>query len=332
MHNVTPWHLQPPPFSEIEDAVRRMQGVLRETPMLESERLNQRLGGRLLIKAEGLQITGSFKARGAWNRLSLLDDDERSRGVAAFSSGNHGQAVAWAAARLGVRRAVVAMPGDAPKAKVEATRGWGGEVVLFDRATEDREAVGRRLADEHGLTLVPPFDDRRVVAGAATLGVEAARQAAALDAEPDVLAVCCGGGGLTAGCALAWEALRPGGKVWAVEPEAFDDTARSIAAGRRLGNAPGAVTICDAIQTPMPGVLTFAVNAPRLGGVARVTDDEVRSAMRVAFAEFGLVVEPGGAAAFAAVLAGSISVQGRCVVAVLTGANVDAAAYAAIIG
>lgn len=332
MQDDMPWHLQPPPFPEIEDAALRLRGVLRETPMLESERLNRLLGGRLLVKAEGLQVTGSFKARGALNRLLLLDTEERARGVAAFSSGNHGQAVAWAAARLGVRRAVIAMPTDAPKAKVEATRGWGGEVVLYDRATEDREAVGRRLAEEHGLTLVPPYDDRRVLAGAATLGIEAARQAAALDAEPEVLAVCCGGGGLTAGCALAWEALRPEAKVWAVEPEAFDDTARSIAAGRRLGNAHGAASICDAIQTPMPGVLTFAVNAPRLGGVATVTDDEVRSAVRVAFAEFGLVVEPGGAAALAAVLAGRIPVRGRCVAAVLTGANVDAGTFAAIIG
>lgn len=331
MENTTPWHLSQPTIVEIEEAAARIHGVLRETPLLESERLNRRLGGRLLVKAEGLQVTGSFKARGAWNRLSLLTPEERERGVAAFSSGNHGQAVAWAASRLGVRRAVVAMPADAPAPKVAATRGWGGEVVTYDRATEDREVVGRRLAEEGGLTLVPPYDDRRVLAGAGTLGVEVIRQAKAMGAVPDVLAVCCGGGGLTAGCALAVEALLPGAKVWAVEPEAFDDTARSLAAGRRMGNAAGAASICDAIQTPMPGVLTFAVNAPRLGGVATVTDDAVREAMRVAFAEFGLVVEPGGAAALAAVLSGRVPVEGRCVAAVLTGANVDPAAFAAVL-
>lgn len=326
----TPWHLTPPLFAEIEEAAARMRGVLRETPLLESERLNRRLGGRLLVKAEGLQVTGSFKARGAWNRLSLLTPEERGRGVAAFSSGNHAQAVAWAASRLGVRRAVIVMPSDAPAAKVEGTRGWGGEVVFYDRydpANADRAALGQRVADEHGLTLVPPFDDRRVVAGAGTLGAEVARQAEAIGAEPEALVVCCGGGGLTAGCALAWEALRPGAKVWAAEPEGFDDTARSVAEGRRVGNAPEARSICDAILTPMPGVLTFAVNAPRLGGAAVVSDDGAREAMRVAFAEFGLVVEPGGAVALAAVQTGRVPVEGRCVAVALTGANVDAATF-----
>lgn len=331
MEDTAPWHLTPPTFAEIEEAAARICGVLRETPLLESERLNRRLGGRLLVKAEGLQLTGSFKARGAWNRLSLLTAEERKRGVAAFSSGNHGQAVAWAAGRLGVRRVVVAMPADAPTTKIEATRAWGGEVVLYDRATEDRETVGRRLAAEHGLTLVPPYDDRRVVAGAGTLGAEVARQSAEIGAEPEALVLCCGGGGLTAGCALAWEAMRPGAKVWAAEPEAFDDTARSLAAGKRVSNVPGATSICDAILTPMPGVLTFAVNAPRLGGVALVTDDQVREAMRVALAEFGLVAEPGGAAALAAVLAGKVPIQGRSVAVALTGANVDPAAFGAAI-
>jgi threonine dehydratase len=335
MDDTTPWHLSPPAFAEIEEATARIRGVLRETPLLESERLNRRLGGRLLVKAEGLQVTGSFKARGAWNRLSQLTPEERGRGVAAFSSGNHGQAVAWASSRLGVRRAVVAMPSDAPAMKIEGTRGWGGEVVLFDRhdpANADRATLGQRLAAEGGLTLVPPFDDRRIVAGAGTLGAEVVRQAAEMGAEPDALVLCCGGGGLTAGCALAWEVLRPGSEVWAAEPEGFDDTALSIAKGRRVGNAPEARSICDAILTPMPGVLTFAINAPRLGGVAVVTDAAVREAMRVAFAEFELVVEPGGAAALAAVLAGGVSIEGRCIAVALTGANVDLAAFASMIG
>ena len=190
------------------------------------------------------------------------------------------------------------MPADAPAAKIEGTRRWGSEVMFYDRhdlQNADRAALGQRLASERGLTLVPPFDDRRVVARAGTLGAEVARQAANMGAEPDTLVLCCGGGGLTAGCALAWETLRPGSKVWAAEPEGFDDTARSLAAGRRVGNAPEERSICDAILTPIPGVLIFAANASRLGGVAVVTDEEVRNAMRVAFAEFGLVAEPGGA-------------------------------------
>jgi len=323
----TPGHLTAPSFQDIEEAAARIGGVLVETPLLESERLNARLGGRLLVKAEGLQRTGSFKARGAWNRLSLLSADERAHGVVAFSSGNHAQAVAWAGQRLGIGTVVIAMPADAPAAKIERTRGWGAEVVLYDRATEDREAVGRRLAAERGLILVPPYDDRRVIAGAATLGLEVARQAEAMGAVPDALLVCCAGGGLTAGCALAWEALLPTARVFAVEPEGFDDTARSLAAGTRLGNAPGAASICDAVLAPMPGALTFSINAPRLGGGLVVSDAEALAAMRVAFDEFGLVVEPGGAVALAAALSGRLPVVDRTVAVALTGANVDPAMY-----
>ena len=323
----SPWHLTPPTFAEIEEAAGRIRGVLVETPLLESERLNARLGGRLLVKAEGLQRTGSFKARGAWNRMSLLSDAERAHGVVAFSSGNHAQAVAWAARRLGIGTVVIAMPADAPKAKIERTRDWGAEVVLYDRATEDREALGRRLAAERGLVLVPPYDDRRVIAGAGTLGLEVVRQAEAVGAIPDALLVCCAGGGLTAGCALALEALLPAARVFAAEPEGFDDTARSLAAGTRLGNVPGATSICDAVQAPMPGTLTFAINAHRLGDGLVVSDAEALMAMRVAFEEFGLVVEPGGAVALAAALSRRLPVANRTVVAALTGANVDPGMY-----
>jgi len=324
----TPWHLLPPDVTEIEQAAERIREVLVRTPLLESERLNRRLGGRLLVKAEGLQRTGSFKARGAWNCLSLLSSEERARGVVAFSSGNHGQAVAWAGQKLGIGTVVVAMPADAPAAKIERTRGWGAEVVLYDRATEDREALGKRLSVERCLVLVPPYDDRRVIAGAGTLGLEVAQQAAALGVEPDALLVCCAGGGLTAGCALAWDARLPSAKVFGVEPEGFDDTARSLAAGRRLGNAPGAWSICDAVLAPMPGALTFSINAPRLGGVVVVSDDDALAAMRTAFEEFGLVAEPGGAVALAAVISGRHAIEGRTVAVVLTGANVDPAVYA----
>ncbi len=322
-----PWHLTPPPFPEIEDAAGRIRGVLVETPLLESERLNERLGGRLLVKAEGLQRTGSFKARGAWNRLSLLSRRERARGVVAFSSGNHAQAVAWAGRRLGVATVLIAMPADAPAAKIARTRGWGAEVVLYDRASEDREALGRRLSEERGLLLVPPYEDRRVIAGAATLGLEVARQAGALGAVPDALLVCCAGGGLTAGCALAWETVLPDARVYAVEPAGFDDTARSLKAGARLGNAPDARSICDAVLAPMPGALTFAINAPRLGGGLVVSDAEALAAMRTAFEEFGLVVEPGGAVALAAALAGRLPLAERTTAVALTGANVDPATY-----
>ncbi|WP_458094405.1 threonine ammonia-lyase [Roseomonas sp. WA12] len=322
-----PWHLTAPSFQDIQEAAARIHGVLVETPLLESERLNARLGGRLLVKAEGLQRTGSFKARGAWNRLALLAPDERARGVVAFSSGNHAQAVAWAGQRLGIGTVVIAMPADAPAAKIERTRGWGAEVVLYDRATEDREALGRRLAAERGLILVPPYDDRRVIAGAATLGLEVARQAEAMGAVPEALLVCCAGGGLTAGCALAWEAVLPAARVFAVEPEGFDDTARSLVAGTRLGNAPGASSICDAVLAPMPGALTFSINAPRLGGGLVVSDAEALAAMRVGFEEFGLVVEPGGAVAFAAALSGRLPVRDRVVAVALTGANVDPEMY-----
>jgi len=322
-----PWHLTAPSFAEIEEAAKRIRGVLVETPLLESERLNARLGGRLLVKAEGLQRTGSFKARGAWNRLSLLSDGERGRGVVAFSSGNHAQAVAWAGWRLGVGTVVIAMPADAPTAKIERTRGWGAEVVLYDRATEDREALGRRLATERGLILVPPYDDRRVIAGAGTLGLEVVLQAKAMGAVPDALVVCCAGGGLTAGCALALETVLPAARVFAAEPEGFDDTARSLAAGMRLGNTPGATSICDAVQAPMPGALTFSINAPRLGGGLVVSDTEALAAMRVAFEEFGVVVEPGGAVALAAALSRRLPVADRTVAVALTGANVDPAMY-----
>lgn len=325
--NSIPWHLQSPAYPEIEQAAARIRGVLRKTPLLESERLNRRFGGRLLVKAEGLQQTGSFKARGAWNRLSLLMAEERDQGVVAFSSGNHGQAVAWVAQRLGVRRTVVVMPSDAPARKIEATRSWGSEIVLYDRVREDREEIGRTLAGEQGLVLIPPYDDRRVVAGAGTLGREVAEQAKAMGAAPDVLLVNCSGGGLTAGCALAWEELLPDSRVWAVEPQGFDDTARSLAAGERLANPPGARSICDSVLAAMPGVLTFEINAPRLGGAVQASDEEALKAMRVAFDEFGLVVEPGGALSLAAVLAGRVQIEGRCVAVVLSGANVDPALF-----
>lgn len=326
-----PWHLLPPDFSEITAAAGRIKGVLVETPLLENSRVNDRLGGRLLIKPEGLQRTGSFKVRGAWNCLSQLDAAQRARGVVAFSSGNHGQAIAWAAKQLGIATAIVIMPKDAPAAKISRTRAWGAEVILYDRTTEDREAIGRRLSEERGLALVPPFEHRQIIAGQGTLALEAARQAAAMGATPAALLLGGSGGGLAAGCALAWEQVLPEARVWMVEPEGFDDHGRSLATGSRQQNVPGGKSICDSLLSPIPGDLTFRINAPRLGGALAASDADAAAAMRFAFEEYGLVVEPGGSLGLAAVITGKFPLEGRCAVVLLSGANVDAELYARLL-
>lgn len=308
-------------------AAERLAPHAVKTPLLESPLLDARAGGRLLLKAEVLQRTGSFKWRGAMNRLLRLSDDERRRGVVAFSSGNHGQAVAAAARRVGTS-AVVAMPADAPRIKVDRTRAYGAEVVLYDRVREDRQAIARRLADERGLTLVPPYDDPMIAAGQGTVALEAARQAAALGARLDALLVPCSGGGLAAGCALALERESPGTAVHTVEPAGFDDTARSLAAGRRVENRPGARSICDAILAPTPGEMTFEVNRTRLAGGLAVTDEQVLDAMAAAFDALKVVVEPGGAVALAAALSGAFECRGKTVGVVLSGGNVDPETFA----
>lgn len=317
----TPWHLTAPSFAEIEDAARGIAGVCRITPLLESPPLNARLGGRLLLKAEGLQRTGSFKMRGAYNRLRQLTDDERKRGVVAYSSGNHAQAVAAAAQLVGTR-AVIVMPADAPRVKIENTRTHGAEIVLYDRHTEDRVAIFRRLAEERGLTMVPPYEDRRIVAGQGTLGREIVQQAAAMGAHLDALLVCCSGGGLTAGCAIALEALSPATQIFTVEPAGFDDTARSLASGSRVANDPAARSICDSALVDTPGEFTFSINHRLVTRGLVVTDADAVAAMAVAFRE-GLVVEPGGAIALAAVLNGAYPLKGRTAAVTLSGSNVD---------
>jgi threonine dehydratase len=319
----TPWHLLPPGFDEIEAAAGRIADALVRTPLLESERVNRLIGGRLLLKAEGLQRTGSFKARGAWNFISQMEDAARARGVIGFSSGNHAQAVAWAAGRHGAP-AVLVMPADAPATKIRRTREWGAEVVLYDRRTEDREAIGRDIAASRGLTLIPPFEDRRIIAGAGTVGIEMIQQAEALGAAPDALLVNCSGGGLAAGCAIAAHALSPTTEVWAVEPQDYDDLARSLASGTRQANDISRPSICDALLAATPGAMTFAVAQRHLRGALGVSDAEAMAAMRLAFEEFRLVLEPGGAAALAAVLAGRIEAGGRVLAVLASGANVDA--------
>jgi len=315
-----------PTAADVRAAAARLAGVVRETPLVGDTPLDLLTGGRILLKLEPLQHTGSFKVRGAYNRLVQLSRMERSAGVVAFSSGNHAQGVAWAAKRLGVAATIV-MPADAPRAKIGNTRALGAEVVLYDRERESREDIAARLASERGATLVPSFDDPHIIAGQGSLGLEIMTQAAAMNAVPDDVLVCCSGGGLASGCALAVKDLCDTTRVYSAEPAAFDDTRRSLEAGERLANPPGARSICDALQAPSPGVLTFVLMRRLLSGGLAVSDDEVRTAMAWALRHLKLVVEPGGAVALAAVLSGKLDVRGRTVAVVISGGNVDTDVY-----
>jgi threonine dehydratase len=313
-------------FADVAAAAERLRGLAVETPLLESEALNELAGGRLLVKAEPLQRTGSFKFRGAYNAISVL----RPAAVVAFSSGNHAQGVALAARLLGIPATIV-MPADAPRAKLDGTRALGAAVVTYDRATEDREAIGAELASRSGAALVRPYDDPLIMAGQGTVGLELAEQAARRGAALDAALVCCGGGGLVAGCAVALARVAPGAAVYAVEPQGFDDTARSLAAGERVANPPGGPSMCDALLAPTPGELTFAVNRRLLAGGLAVTDAEAGEAMRLAFRHLKLAVEPGGAVALAAALGGKLPTRGRTIGVVLSGGNVDAALFADVL-
>ena len=317
-----------PGFADVEAAARRLAGVVRHTPLLAGTPLDELTGGRILLKPESLQRTGSFKFRGAYNRLVQLDEAARRRGVVAFSSGNHAQGVAAAARLLGIPATIV-MPSNAPAIKLANTRALGAEVVLYDRFTEDRELIARRIVAERGATLVPAYDDAHVVAGQGTVGLELMQQAAELGLVPDQVLVPCSGGGLVSGTALAVRTLAPPTTVYGVEPEAFDDTRRSLAAGMLLRNPPEARSICDALQSSPPGRLTFAINRERLAGILTVSDAEVESAMARAVRDLKLVVEPGGAVALAALLSGKIAAGGRVTAVVLSGGNVDPATLAA---
>lgn len=313
-----------PTFADIEDAARHVGEACIVTPLLESAVINARVGGRLLVKAEGLQRTGSFKMRGAWNRMRRLTPDELSRGVVAYSSGNHGQAVAACARRLGTS-AVVVMPADVPRTKAEKTRAFGAEVLFYDRQREDRVAIAKRLMEERGLVMVPPFEDRWVMAGAGTVALETVRQAEAMGVTLDAMIACCSGGGLAAGTALVIRTLLPNAQVLAAEPADFDDTARSLAAGHRVSNTLGLTSICDSVMAPTPGELTFEINRRYLTGAVAVTDAEVIEAMRTAFRDLGIVAEPGGSVALASVLTGRFPLDGRTVAVTLSGSNVDLA-------
>lgn len=315
--------------ADIEAAAERLEGVSVRTPLLRNFGLDQLAGGTILIKPECLQVTGSFKIRGAYNRLKQLTPVQSANGVVAWSSGNHAQGVAAAGAMLGIRTTIV-MPADAPKAKLDNTRRLGGEVVTYNRYGGDREVIAKQIAAERDAALVPSYDHEHIIAGQGTVGLEIADDATELGLPPAQVLIPCGGGGLSSGCALALKARLPDVRVYAVEPEDFDDTARSFASGERLRIADSARSICDALQTPMPGVLTFAINQQLLAGVLTVSDAEVRSAIRFAFKNLKLVVEPGGAVALAAVLTGKVDTAGKTTVVVISGGNIDVGMFAEI--
>lgn len=319
-----------PSVADVRTARQRIQGAAVRTPLLESILLNQRLGGRLLLKPECLQKTGSFKFRGAYNKLSSLTAAEKACGVVAYSSGNHAQGVAAAAQMLGIDATIV-MPADAPAIKLANTRAYGATVITYDRFTENREDIGGKVASEKGAVLVAPYDDPFVMAGQGTIGFEIAEQVAELGADPEAVLVNCGGGGLISGTALALSDAAPSLPVYAVEPALFDDTKRSLESGQRESVPPEARSICDALLAPKPGRLTFALNKKLLSGGFGVTDDEVRHAMRIAFTELKLVVEPGGAVSLAAILSGKIDITGKTMIAVISGGNVDPAQFAQIL-
>jgi len=320
-----------PCFDDVQAASRRLAGITRRTPLLAGTPLDELTGGRVLLKLESLQRTGSFKIRGAYNRLVQLDAKAQSRGVVAFSSGNHAQGVAAAARILGIDATIV-MPADAPRAKLDGTRSLGAAVVLYDRDRESRELIAAQLATETGATLVPAFDDPHVIAGQGTVGLELMQQARDLELTPDQVLIGCSGGGLISGSALAIRALSPTTEVLAVEPEGFDDTRRSLEAGQRLANAPGARSICDALMSPSPGVLNFALMRDLLAGGVTVGDMEVRIAMAWGFRHLRIVIEPGGAVALAAVLAGRVPTHGRTIAIIVTGGNVDTATFVEALG
>jgi threonine dehydratase len=311
-----------PTAADVEQAARRISGVALHTPLVSSPVLDALTGGRIFLKAETLQRTGSFKFRGAYNKLSSLPPEARSGGVVAFSSGNHAQGVA-AAARLLDMPAVIVMPRDAPRPKRERTAELGAEVVLYDREREDREVIARELVAARGAVLVPPYDDPLIIAGQGTAGREIIDDLGRDGMVPDIVIVNASGGGLSAGVALAVKAGAPDARLYTAEPQDFDDHARSFRSGKRESNAAISGSICDALMAATPGRLTFEINRVLVGEGLTVSDAEVARAVGFAFRELKLVVEPGGAVSLAAILAGKLDLRGKVVAAVLSGGNVD---------
>lgn len=319
-----------PTYEDIAAAAARLKGKARTTPLIESFGASETCNARVFLKAEPLQHTGSFKFRGAFNLISQLSAEQRAKGIVAYSSGNHAQAVAKVAS-LGNIKATIVMPRDAPQIKIEATRNFGAQTVLYDRYTESREDIAAVIVKESGATLVPPFDHPHTIAGQGTVGLEIAEQLAELGCVPDAVLVPCSGGGLVAGIATAIRHHFPDTQIYAVEPEGFDDTARSLASGVRETANSKAKSICDALLVPTPGQLTFTINQQLLRGGYKVTDAMVQKAMAFAFLQEKLVVEPGGAVALAAILNRVDDFSGKTVVAVLSGGNVDPATFSTAI-
>ncbi|KCZ60463.1 threonine ammonia-lyase [Hyphomonas atlantica] len=320
-----------PTFDDVLAAHERVQHVVRETPVLTHKALDDMSGAELFIKAECLQVTGSFKIRGAMNRLAQIPQARRAAGVVAFSSGNHAQGVARAA-RLLDMPALIVMPSDAPRIKVDGVEADGAEIHFYDRDTESREEIAAQIAEARGAIVVPSFDDADIIAGQGTAGLEFASQMAERDAPLDHLICCAGGGGLITGIALAFEQMSPSTRIWTAEPENHDDWARSLEAKKIVSNAPGTRSFCDAILTPAPGDLTFALGSRLLSGGLRASDADVRSAMQSAFRCLKIVAEPGGAAALAAALHHlPEDVKGKRVGVMVTGGNVDPQMFAEIL-
>ncbi len=311
-----------PTVADVRRAAERIAGHAVRTPLISSPFLDERVGGRVLLKCENLQRTGSFKFRGAYNALAALPRETRARGVVAMSSGNHAQGVAEAARLFGVRATIV-MPGDAPETKRLRTERSGGRIVTYDRASENRDAVAARHIAEHGGTLIHPFNDRQVIAGQGTIGLEIAADCAAAGLKPDAVLMPASGGGLSAGVGLAVRDWSGETEIVLVEPDGFDDYRRSLAAGHVVANERQAGSVCDALLISQPGALSFAINRAHAAMGVAVDDDEALAAVAFAFRELKLVVEPGGAVALAALLAGRVAARGRTLVVVLSGGNID---------
>lgn len=308
-------------------AAHALQGVVVHTPLLENPDANEVLGGRLLLKAESMQRTGAFKIRGAYHRMLNLTSEERKLGVVTYSSGNHALGLAQAAQILG-SSAVIVMPQDAPPAKMAAVRSIGADIVTYVRDTQDSAGVVASIIDETGRIEVPPSAHGQILAGAGTVAVEMLEDTGG---TLDAILIPCGGGGLTAATAVAMAEASPRTKVYAAEPDLFDDTRRSLRAGRRVANPKGIRTICDAVMTPTPGELTFSINQKLLAGGVTASDDEVRDAMRFAFEHFKIITEPGAVVGLAAILNGQVRIEGRTVATVITGGNIDAARFAQLL-
>lgn len=312
-----------PTFADIESAAAVLAPYGVETPLIENADLNDKVGARVLLKLEALQRTGSFKFRGAFNRISRIPPEDRAKGVVAFSSGNHAQGVAAAAALFSIP-ALIVMPKDAPKAKLEGTRARGAEIVFYDRLTDDREAIARRICDERGATLIRPFDDRHVVAGQGTVGLEIARAAASKGIALGAILAPCSGGGLIGGISLAFSELSPATRVLSVEPENYDGMRLSLAAGARTTAPGGPLSVADALMAPTPGAIPFALAQAHVSGALTVRDEDIISAAHYAARTINLVVEPSGAAALAAVIENSFKFSNETIAVVLSGGNCDA--------